>query len=575
MKRYPIILTALLCLCLLPGVPARSDDAEKKGAEKKITVSWESVEGSIGYQVEIRDAAGKTVFSQRVTVTELQLLLAPGQYRMRVGAVNKFHKIEEWSDWTDLIVKIPVYPVFSGVEKAYGFIGRREKVTVEGKNLVRGTKVFLVKGDKRIEGERILYDSEEKLQCEFNLADVPEGDYDLVLENPDGFRDVASRRYGVRRPVYPEFVSLSESRLLVGLERGDLVLKGRNLKDAEFFFTKGDVKIRPLRVRHEGDEAIRFDLDLRRTPDGTYVLIMENKEGFVTEQKDALVLMIPVPPVIESLSRKELLSGQWERDLMLTGKNFKKEARVELRKGNKVLEGRNVRCDFDSIMHFDADLTSAEEGPYVLEVINPDGARGGKSGLIQVKKPSFIKEALKGTPESPGRMLGIKAGLHIAYVHVMPDWNGYLKDSFQSIGLMAGADFAAFGGLRNIPVIRNMGLELEFAHDTYKTRQDFGGATGTLDCSRFGTTLFYTLDRLKPVYINGKLGGGLAVTRLALPWSVQELNSRDPFYQIGLTAEIRPFRHFFAETGLFYQMVDYLSQDLKTVQVMLRCGVRF
>ncbi|TAL35340.1 MAG: hypothetical protein EPN93_10640 [Spirochaetes bacterium] len=73
-------------------------------APKLLKLEWNGVPGAKKYSVQIQDQSGKTLFDGTVNESAVERAFDPGQYRMRIGAINKFNKIAGWSDWQDVSV---------------------------------------------------------------------------------------------------------------------------------------------------------------------------------------------------------------------------------------------------------------------------------------------------------------------------------------------------------------------------------------------------------------------------------------------------------------------------------------
>ena len=72
------------------------------GTTKEIEIPWDSVEGAVKYQVQIKDSDDSVLTDKEVTTNAIRISLVVGEYRMRVGAVNKFEKVGAWSEWADI-----------------------------------------------------------------------------------------------------------------------------------------------------------------------------------------------------------------------------------------------------------------------------------------------------------------------------------------------------------------------------------------------------------------------------------------------------------------------------------------
>ncbi len=82
-------LLVFLSLTQLAGEPA---------PEQALILSWRPVRGAFGYVMEVRDYAG-AVKTLRVSRSQVELKLRPGDYSIRLAGLNKFRKPGAWSDW--------------------------------------------------------------------------------------------------------------------------------------------------------------------------------------------------------------------------------------------------------------------------------------------------------------------------------------------------------------------------------------------------------------------------------------------------------------------------------------------
>ena len=157
-----------------------------------VKIEWQSVEDAAGYQVEVETNEGTQILSTRVAGNYYRYELAEGQYRVRVGAINRFDKVDVYSEWFRLSVVKALKPGITGL--SIRETGARIKVTdvdLRGYNLMDGAKLFLRYGDVTIPAENCVYGGNEKIRFDLVIGDVPAGDYDLVVENPGGLESIS------------------------------------------------------------------------------------------------------------------------------------------------------------------------------------------------------------------------------------------------------------------------------------------------------------------------------------------------------------------------------------------------
>lgn len=151
-------------------------------------LKWEEVPNSLGYVVEARDSKGKVFISQKITSNSFEIKnIEPGVYEHRIGIINKFGKVESFTEWVPFQIVKSVVPIF-GSQKVY-FAGRDEntkRIEIKGADFLENMKVYLQKDDEKIIPKYIKISPDGKTAVvDFNTKDIAElGLYDLVLENP-------------------------------------------------------------------------------------------------------------------------------------------------------------------------------------------------------------------------------------------------------------------------------------------------------------------------------------------------------------------------------------------------------
>lgn len=107
MKKPGIITLLFVFFIFSAGLVYSQETADK---EKKLRIDWEEVDGAVEYRVRIADAKSKIVLNETVEPNYIEFFLPPGKYRITVGTVNKFYKIDSWSDWADFEIARPKEP---------------------------------------------------------------------------------------------------------------------------------------------------------------------------------------------------------------------------------------------------------------------------------------------------------------------------------------------------------------------------------------------------------------------------------------------------------------------------------
>ena len=98
---------AFICtVALLVSIPAlHLNAAERDKKAKSLKIKWEDIADIKKYEVQIVDGSDKMVLKETVPVNYIEFILPAGKYRFRIGAINKYDKIETWSDWNDIEIR--------------------------------------------------------------------------------------------------------------------------------------------------------------------------------------------------------------------------------------------------------------------------------------------------------------------------------------------------------------------------------------------------------------------------------------------------------------------------------------
>lgn len=178
-------------------------DDDSKG---KILIEWDSMKGSTGYRIQVKNIRGKIVLDRSVKTPNIEFHLPPENYKLRIGALNKFGKVVGWTVWSSLNIKLSSYPFFRSISIREGLSDKVVKdIIVKGKNFTQGTRIFLLKGEKKIFAENVRIESRRLVRFDLNLKDADKGLYDLEIKNPNGFKLTKEKIFLVKKNFKPLF----------------------------------------------------------------------------------------------------------------------------------------------------------------------------------------------------------------------------------------------------------------------------------------------------------------------------------------------------------------------------------
>ena len=181
---------------LLPGLAFAESPAEEKIIEGKqqspdepalsVLMEWTSVRIAEGYVLQVADRQGTLLIDQSdLANPKLEIKLRPGQYKRRIGIINKFGKISFWSNWENFKVVKTREPVMRQLTLGDHTPGQSTTVIVDGDNLDEYTDFQANAGKKpvKIWRKRILNDGKVALDVDTSTV----GDHaeiDIQAKNP-------------------------------------------------------------------------------------------------------------------------------------------------------------------------------------------------------------------------------------------------------------------------------------------------------------------------------------------------------------------------------------------------------
>lgn len=149
-------------------------------------LEWTPVEGSDGYIIEIKNDKEEILVSKKIDVPYYVVdTLPPGNYKQRVGVINKFGKVEGNTDWFPFTLLKASPPVLDREDIYTALLDEQSKtITLTGKNFQEGMTGYLIFEGKKIPIE-VQVQSDTSASVKILVKEkLQRGIYDLTLENP-------------------------------------------------------------------------------------------------------------------------------------------------------------------------------------------------------------------------------------------------------------------------------------------------------------------------------------------------------------------------------------------------------
>ncbi|HUZ17065.1 MAG TPA: hypothetical protein VMV68_01685, partial [Spirochaetia bacterium] len=359
----------------------------------------------------------------------------------------------------------------------------------------------------------------------------------------------------------------------IGKDSGIFELHAAKLiPEAQVFLRSGNVVV-PAIAFDQTTAAAQPDVrtyrvDLTATPPGQYDLLISNSQVLGTVVPH-LVTVKPEPiPRLTSSSLSHALNTNDYPDVVLHGENLEPVYKIAIRKGG-VQHDLVSRFVSAKQMDVDADFRGLDPGTYQLLVQDSGRVVASLPGGIDVTPPveRFVHPS------------AVRVTLGYPYAFVLtPSFSSAVTSSDIGGELVAALPMGV-KFFPNIPVIRDMGFEVQTDYSLYGAGASGSGATPTtasLNLGRAGVNLYYRTPFNFPVNGLFRFGYGATLSGFARTNSsgTASGSSVDYFYQLGAGAEVDIGARLTMEIGAVWWRVMYGAANLDSLAVYLRGGVR-
>ncbi|MCB1176953.1 MAG: hypothetical protein KDK36_05175, partial [Leptospiraceae bacterium] len=152
--------------------------------KKKVVLRWKETSTAIFYIVEIRNKEKEIIFKEKLEDTSIPVELIPGNYERRISIINKLGEEEVTKEWAPFKIVLLVAPELESEEPVELFKDENPvKLKLKGKNFSKDMEVKIRKGELDIPIQKVDVQDENNAIVEINPEELPEGKYDIILEN--------------------------------------------------------------------------------------------------------------------------------------------------------------------------------------------------------------------------------------------------------------------------------------------------------------------------------------------------------------------------------------------------------
>jgi len=188
--------------------------------EKRLT--WDSVPGASGYNIEIRDSGSSIIVNTTVTENSYVISnLEPGAYSFRIATLNILKQKGESTQWIDFVIEKLYIPELKSVSRSQLLSSTsNENIVVTGNNFKPGCRLLLRGNGKDVEIADVRVNSGSEVIFSFKPDSSLKGRYDLVIINRGEAEAVLKNSIEIVEPAAAKTICYAGAGYLVKIPFG-------------------------------------------------------------------------------------------------------------------------------------------------------------------------------------------------------------------------------------------------------------------------------------------------------------------------------------------------------------------
>jgi len=534
--------------------------------ETKLSVKGKNFNGDILLFAEDDKGNKIKIDQQTVSDNEISITLKPaqgytGRYKLSAVKRNYFPSAGK----LQIEISDPPFPVLETVSQKIIYNSVETKISIKGKNL--SGDVAIIGEDQKGNRIKIIQQniSDNEIVITINPAPAVQGIYELTAVKQNIFKSQGKLQIEIVNQDIPVMESISQNTVFQAVETL-LVIKGKNLG--------GNVV---LNIQNSNGEKINFiqksisenEMNVTIRPSlfdkGDYIVTAVKNNTLVSQGRlkfsiiePELTKTVTVLPDSISVSRGKFV-------LKLDGGNIHDKTGFDLRSDSTILRPYKVSVSGKSVyLYFEEE--KYQGGEYSLHYENKS-------------RQSFTHEKKIPVNDASTGLFGLNVitfGAGLDYNVLKNDWTSYLDSRAIGFHIYLSYPLSSVYFTRNIPVLKNLGLEAFYNYSDYHFLNGTGSEYFTRKAGYIGLNypvrLSFITYRLSLIF---NLDAGTAYSLMNILSNEQYLkySSFDFSVKGGVSLRYEWFNYVFSDISAEYLRVFYLSQPMDEAKISIRAGV--
>lgn len=263
-------------------------------AQNERVIRWQAVYGAGGYVIEIKNSSGKVIIEKELLSSSYDISkLESGKYSYRITTLNKLKQRGGSTSWIAFTVEKADIPDIKSVShKLLAWSYDNPDITVKGNSFDQSTKIYLRKGNARIETDTRFISATE-LVFSYTPGKEDAGVYDLIAVNEGNFEGILPGAIEIVEPEIPVIESVSGEKFYHS-RTSELIIKGSKLDTGSVPVIEDDSGRRiKVKYRNISDSEILVTLMPSAEEKGSYTIIILRKGYFASDNRLRLEIIDP------------------------------------------------------------------------------------------------------------------------------------------------------------------------------------------------------------------------------------------------------------------------------------------